>query len=96
MLTKKQIIFLRSYAQKIKPTFQVGKDGLSDNFKEDVLNYLNKHEIIKISILQNSLVEASDIEEFFKSYGVIFIQHIGRSVILYMQSDDCKNPIEFN
>ena len=57
MLNKKQIIFLRSYAQKIKPTFQVGKDGLSDNFKEDVLNYLNKHELIKISILQNSLVE---------------------------------------
>ncbi len=95
MLTTKQKVYLRSLAQKIKPTFQIGKDGLSENFKTDVLNYLNKHELIKISILQNSMVEAEDVKEFFSDYGVEFIQHIGRSVVLYMQSDDCKNPIEF-
>ena len=96
MLTKKQRIYLRSLAQKIKPTFQIGKDGLNENFRTDILNYLNKHELIKISILQNSYVEASDVEEFFKEDDVEFVQHIGRCVILYKQSDDCKNPIIFD
>lgn len=96
MLTTKQKVYLRSLAQKIKPTFQIGKEGLSENFRIDVLNYLNKHELIKISILQNSMIEALDVKEFFEEDGVEFIQKIGRSVILYMKSDDCKNPIEFN
>lgn len=96
MLTTKQKVYLRSLAQKIKPTFQIGKDGLSENFRNDVLNYLNKHELIKISILQNSAVEAEDVKEFFEDDDVEFIQKIGRCIVLYMQSDDCKNPIVFN
>ncbi|MCR5349781.1 MAG: YhbY family RNA-binding protein [Acholeplasmatales bacterium] len=96
MLTTKQKVYLRSLAQKIKPTFQIGKEGLSDNFKTDVLNYLNKHELIKISILQNSMIEADDVKEFFEEEGVEFIQKIGRCIVLYMKSIDCKNPIEFN
>lgn len=94
MLTPKQRVYLRSLAQKIKPVFQIGKDGLSDNLLNDVLNYLNKHELVKISILQNSMVEASDCEEFFTQEGIEFVQHIGRTIVLYMHSDNAKNPIE--
>ena len=43
MLTTKQKVYLRSLAQKIKPTFQIGKDGLNDNMANDVVNYLKKH-----------------------------------------------------
>ena len=57
MLTPKEKAYLKSIAQKEKATFQIGKEGLSENLLNDVLNYLNKHEIIKISILQNSMVE---------------------------------------
>ena len=94
MLTTKQRVYLRSLAQKIKPVFQIGKDGLSENLLIDVLNYLNKHELVKISILQNSLVEASDCQEFFEEAGIEFVQHIGRSIVLYKHSDNAKNPIE--
>lgn len=94
MLTTKQKVYLRSLAQKIKPVFQIGKDGLSDNLLNDVLNYLNKHELVKISILQNSLIESIDCEEFFAQADIEFIQHIGRTIVLYKQSDKAKNPIE--
>ncbi|MGM9970361.1 MAG: YhbY family RNA-binding protein [Anaeroplasma sp.] len=93
MLTVKQKVYLKSLAQRIKPVFQIGKDGLSDNLLNDVLNYLNKHELIKISILQSSLVEASDCKIFFENEGIEFIQHIGRCIVLYKQSDNAKNPI---
>lgn len=94
MLTTKQKVYLRSLAQKIKPVFQIGKDGLTDNLANDVLNYLNKHELMKISILQNSLVEAEDCEQFFMQYDIEFIQKIGRVIVLYKQSDNAKDPIK--
>ena len=94
MLTPKQKAYLKSLAQKEKAVFQIGKDGLSENLLNDVLNYLNKHELIKISILQNSFVEEADCIEFFGEAGIEFVEHKGRTIVLYMHSDKAKNPIE--
>lgn len=93
MLTPKQKAYLKSLAQKEKAKFQIGKEGLSDNLLTDVLNYLNKHEIIKISILQNSDVESDEAISFFEDAGIEFVQFIGRVLVLYMHSDNAKNPI---
>ena len=95
MLTTKQRVYLRSIAQKEKATFQIGKDGLSENLLTDVLNYLNKHVLIKISILQNSMVDDEEAKEFFEEAGIEFIQKIGRVLVLYKQSDNAINPIKF-
>ncbi len=94
MLTTKQRVYLRSLAQTEPTTFQIGKDGLSDNMRTDVMNYLNKHEIIKISVLQNSCIEEQDVISFFSVNDVEFVQHIGRVFVFYMHSDNAKNPIE--
>ena len=94
MLNPKQKAYLKSLAQKEKAVFQIGKDGLSENLLNDVLNYLNKHELIKISILQNSFVEEADCVEFFGESGIEFVEHKGRTIVLYMHSDNAKNPIE--
>ena len=94
MLTPKQKAYLKSLAQKEKAVFQIGKDGLSENLLNDVLNYLNKYELIKISILQNSFVEEADCIEFFGEAGIEFVEHKGRTIVLYMHSDNAKNPIE--
>lgn len=95
MLTTKEKVYLRSLAQKIKPVCQIGKDGLSDNLMETVLAYLKKHELMKISILQNSLVEAEDCMEFFGSEGIEFVQSIGRQIVLYKESDEDIEHIKF-
>ena len=83
MLTTKQKVYLRSLAQGIKPVAQIGKEGLSDNLMETVLNYLKKHELIKISILQNSYVTKEEAIEFFNQEEIEFVQSIGRQIILY-------------
>lgn len=94
MLTPKEKAYLKSLAQKEKATFQIGKEGLSDNLLTDVLNYLNKHELIKISILQNSMVEKEDAIEFFSQADIEFVQFIGRVLVLYKHSDNANDPIE--
>ena len=94
MLTTKQKVYLRSLAQGIKPVAQIGKEGLSDNLMETVLNYLKKHELIKISILQNSYVTKEEAIEFFNQEEIEFVQSIGRQIILYKQSDDAIDPIK--
>lgn len=93
MLNSKERTYLKSIAQKEKACFQIGKEGLSDNLLTDVLNYLNKHELIKISILQNSMVEKDDAIEFFAKADIEFVQFIGRVLILYKHSDNAKDPI---
>ena len=93
MLTPKEKAFLKSLAQKEKATFQIGKEGLSNNLLTDVLNYLNKHELIKISILQNSMVDKDEAIEFFTNNNIEFVQFIGRVLVLYKHSDNAKNPI---
>ena len=41
MLTTKQKCELRSLAQAIKPVFQIGKEGITENMARDILAYLN-------------------------------------------------------
>ena len=93
MLNPKEKAYLKSLAHHVKTSFQIGKDGLNENMLNDVLNYLNKHEIIKISILQNSFVTADEAIEFFEEADIEFVQHIGRTLVLYKHSDNAKNPI---
>ncbi len=94
MLNPKQKVYLKSLAHSLKPCFQIGKEGLSENLRTDLVNYLKKHELMKVSILNNSSVTVTDIEEYLSIVDIEVVQKIGHTVILYMQSDEAKNPIK--
>ncbi len=94
MLTPKQKAYLKSLAHPLKPCFQIGKEGLSENLRCDLVNYLKKHELMKVSILNNSTVTVAEIEEYLSVVDIEVVQKIGHTVVLYMQSDDAKNPIK--
>lgn len=94
MLTTKQKVYLRSLAQKIKPTFQIGKEEPNENLFNDVKNYLLKNELVKISILQNSSTDDDEIIEFFSRDNIEFIQKIGRQYIFYLDSPKAKDKIK--
>ena len=93
MLTPKQKAYLKSLAQTKKAAFQIGKEGLSANLRDDVLNYLNKHEIIKISILKNSETTFEEAIAYFSLSDIEFVQKIGHVLVLYKHSDTIDNPI---
>lgn len=94
MLTGKQRAYLRRLANDIQPIFQIGKGGIEDNFIKQVCQALEKRELIKIKVLENSGMdtrEASD--EICRKAGCEGIQAIGSKMVLYKKSEN-KSKIE--
>ena len=92
-MTGKQKRYLRSLAHNLRPVFQIGKDGVNDNMLTDIRNYLNKHELMKISVLQNCPYELDEIEEALAECGFEVVQIIGKTIVLYMHSKNSVSPI---
>ena len=83
MLTGKQRAYLRGLANDMQPIFQIGKNGIEETFLKQVEEALEKRELIKIKVLENS----DYICEKIKAEG---IQAIGSKIVLYKKSK--KNP----
>ncbi|WP_368652146.1 ribosome assembly RNA-binding protein YhbY [Ornithinibacillus sp. 4-3] len=91
MLTGKQKRFLRAKANKIKPIFQVGKIGVNENMIEQIIDALEKRELIKVSILQNC-TEDKDVvaEQLVTGTNAELVQIIGNNIVLYKESKEDK------
>ncbi len=89
MITSKQRAYLRSLANKVQPTIQVGKEGVSRNFTKQLEVILEKHELVKINVLENSGLTAKeagiDAARYTKSE---LVQSIGRKFTLYRPSKE--------
>ena len=91
-LRGKQKRYLRSEAHHLKPIFQIGKDGLSEVWLDEVLKALDKRELLKVNILQNSLVEIEDVKEFIENNSdAQVIQTIGNVLVLFKKSGKAGN-----
>ena len=84
MLTGKQRSYLKGLANKLDPLFQIGKGGINENFVEQIDGALETKELIKINILQNSLVEPEEaIQELIAKTGAEYVQCIGSRLVIY-------------
>ena len=91
-LRGKQKRYLRSEAHHLKPIFQIGKDGLSEVWLDEVLKALDKRELLKVNILQNSLVEVEEVKEFIENNSdAQVIQTIGNVLVLFKKSGKAEN-----
>ena len=54
MLIGKQRAYLRGLANDMQPIFQIGKNGIEASFLNQVKEALEKRELIKIKVLENS------------------------------------------
>lgn len=92
MLTGKQRSYLKGLAQTIQPTVSIGKNDLTETVVKSIDEYLEAHELIKVSIQEGSLLEpketANEIAEMLKAE---FVQAIGRRFVLYRPSSKIKN-----
>ena len=59
-LRGKQKRFLRSEAHHLTPIFQIGKGGLNEAMINQIEEALEKRELIKVSLLQNTDEVAED------------------------------------
>lgn len=93
MLRPKQKAYLKSLAHHLKPVYQIGKDGMSDELMDGIMNHLIAHELMKVNILNNSDVSFDEAKEMFERMGIEVVQKIGHVLVLYMKSEKNKNPI---
>ena len=87
MLTGKQKRFLRSKAMTMDALYQIGKDGLGENFIKQIDDALEARELIKIKILKNSAEEVHDAgETLAEELHAELAQTIGHTIVLYRKS----------
>lgn len=90
-LTGKQKSFLRSKAHHLNPIFQIGKNGMNPDLLKQIGEALEKRELIKVSILQNSDEEISEVaEEIEQTVGCQAVQKIGHVIVLFKPSSQEK------
>lgn len=86
-LRGKQKRFLRSKAHHLQPIFQIGKGGISGPMLTQIGEALEKRELIKVSLLQNTDEIATDVAHILADeVHCQVVQIIGRVLVLYRPS----------
>ena len=91
MITTKQRAYLRGLANKIDAIFQIGKGGIEASFIKQVEEALEKRELIKINVLENSGMDPREAQhQLVGALGCEGIQVIGSKIVLYKESKNQK------
>lgn len=84
MLTSKQRAKLRGLASKEDTIFQMGKEGITENFIKAVDAALEARELIKFKVLENAMVDRrAAAEEVAAATNSIVVTVIGTKIVLY-------------
>lgn len=90
-LTKSQQKYLRKLAHQERPIFQMGKNGLTEPFLSQIDTALEKRELIKFTLLQNTLEDLKQVTgEIADEVGAYVVQTIGSTAVLYRPSSQEK------
>lgn len=88
-LTSKQRAFLKKEAHSMEPMVRIGKDGLSENLVQSLVDVINSRELVKVKILQNSEVEKREVaEELALRSGCELVAIIGKTLIYFKENED--------
>ncbi|GAF35986.1 YhbY family RNA-binding protein [Lentilactobacillus farraginis] len=91
-LTGKQKRYLRASANRMKPIFEIGKNGLSTVWLAEILKAIDARELIKISILQNAAVNPDDVQQFIEANSdITVVQKLGKTLVLFKVSSNKDN-----
>jgi len=83
-LSGKQKRHLRGLGHNLNAVVQLGKDGVSESVVAAVAQALEDHELVKIKIGQNALVERHDVGDLLaERTGSEVAQVLGNTVLLY-------------
>jgi len=91
-LTGKQARHLRGLGHSLKPLLQLGKSGVSPEFLQKVGEHLERHELIKIKMLQNCTLDLAQVGvEIAENLNCGVAQKIGKTLLLYRPRQ--KDPV---
>ena len=97
MLNSKQRANLRAIAQTAEPVTQLGKGGVNDAFIDGLNKAIEKRELIKVTVLENSGLNPKEAGfEIAEKLGAEFVCATGRKLVFYRRSENEKiNHVEF-
>lgn len=88
MIDSKTRSKLAAKAQKIQPVFQIGKNGITDIVIKEINDVLNARELIKITVLRNSELNAKEVlNELAEKLNAQPINAVGFKIVLYRKSN---------
>jgi RNA-binding protein len=85
-LTGEQLRKLKTTAQSMKPSIQIGKDGLTEGQLERINHELAHHELIKVKFNDYKAQKAELSQEITARTGATQVDLIGNTLVLYKQS----------
>ena len=89
MLKGKQRAYLRSIANTLKPITQIGKDGVTESFLEQLDGMLTSREIVKVTILETAGLDSKEAANAIcEALRAEFVQAIGSKFTLYRRNND--------
>lgn len=92
MLKGKQRAYLRSIANTLKPITQIGKEGVTESFLDQLEDMLKAREIVKVSILENAGLDAKETANAIcEVLRAEFVQAIGFKFTIYKKNEE--NPM---
>ena len=91
MITSKQRAYLRSLAVNLPAIMQIGKGGISENLIKTVSDALEARELIKLTVLENSMEAPKDMANALAAaVSADVVGVVGRKIILYRESVNNK------
>jgi len=91
MITSKERAYLRSLSNKIDAIFQIGKGGINENQLKQIDDALEKRELVKIHVLENSYLDTRAVcDEVAHLLGAEPVQVIDKKFIIYKESKENK------
>ncbi len=90
-LNKKQIQYVKGLAHSLKPVVLIGNNGLTEAVVAEIDFALNHHELIKVKInTEDRDTKALVVEAICRETNAIKIQVIGKTLVIYRQSEEKK------
>jgi RNA-binding protein len=91
MLKGKQRAYLRSIANTLKPITQIGKEGVTESFLDQLDAMLDSREIVKVTILETAGLDAKETANAIcNALRAEFVQAIGFKFTIYRRNNE--NP----
>ena len=91
MLNWRQRAYLRSLANTLKPITQIGKDGVTEGFLDQLDAMLDSRELVKVTILETAGLDAKETANAIcEALRAEFVQAIGSKFTLYKKNTE--NP----
>ena len=91
MLSGKQRSYLKKMAHELDPTVYIGKSGLTENIKKEMLTGFEARELVKVQIQEGCTLEPKEVaNQLADELDAEFVQAIGRKFVLYRESKDHK------